>query len=121
MAIKNPELMIQILENDCQIKGIYVSEDGETCAIGALLKETGFDMSYFQKTRGPKQGIGVKNNTEIVNLPKALRHLHEHFGLNKKQAKAIQHANDSWIFDDTLAKRRERVLATASEFIETPQ
>ncbi len=116
MAIKNKELMLKIIEEDCKAKGMYITEDGDTCAIGGLLQETGFDMSYF--TVNTK--AGTKNLRQIEFLPKALRHLREYFGLTKKQAIALQSANDGYRWADTLTKRRAAVKEVVAEF-ETPQ
>lgn len=108
MDSEQKQRILDIVSDDCKAKGKYITYDGQTCAIGALLEDTGFDMSYFQrKIQGE-----TYNERRITSLPKALRHLREVFGLKPSEAMSIQTANDSWYFNDTVSKRRQRVKST---------
>lgn len=120
--LKNREQLLEIINNDCDISGEYYNpETGETCAIGGLLKETGFDMSYFtQPWKAKGSNYKQKKNTVgIKQLPKALKHLHQVFGLNRNQAETIQIQNDRRMFGVSkkvkVLYRRQRVREVIDE------
>ena len=115
MAIKNKEQMIEILSNDCAARGHYIiPETGETCAIGALLKETDFDMEYFNRpprTKGSSR-YHDRNSQAVWALPKVLQHLKKQFGLTEAEARKIQTGNDS-SYDQN--SRRDKVIEIVNE------
>lgn len=112
MALKNRLKMLEIVKGDCEIQERYylVDADGRerTCAIGGLLKETGFDMEYFSEETYPDgededpyldYDDSRANNTFIQHFDEEdpmspMGHLADYFGLTPEQAHEIQSIND---------------------------
>lgn len=80
----------RILKNDCALtEQYYDPRTGETCAVGALFREAGVDLTEIAAKRLNKKGIG--HHTLMPYLP----HMKKAFGLERSDLLRLQYANDS--------------------------
>ena len=104
--MRNKALLIQTIQNDCQIRHLYW-KDGQTCAIGALALQAGVSEGFL-KAAG-KQAIWWAQTMEVNEMRHAIMH---HFDLVEHTLNQIQAINDKY---ETPEKRRAAIL----EYIET--
>ena len=93
MNIEQRASVIEILQNDCQITGVFINNQGETCAVGALAKAAGITDDYLHYHAG------------VLDSQKLCRAIKEKFGLSRQQLLEIQSTNDSAPIMITNAKR----------------
>ena len=93
-----------IIENDCKIQFEYKDEDGETCAIGALLEQTPLNIPEKLLKNG---NTGIMQFWNIVG-----KALEEEFGIREDQAINIQELNDEY---NTPEERRSAIMTYIEE------
>ena len=91
MNSEQKERIKQIIENDCMAAGVLLNEDGETCAIGALLIAAGEQLEV---------GIRVVAGAQGATL-------FETFGIGYLALRTIMSLNDD---NRTPALRRSAII-----------
>jgi hypothetical protein len=90
-------LLFEVIDADCQISGQFMNELGQTCAIGALALEAGFDADRMKSKQV---------------WTKVFQKVEAHYGLTHYQSSKIMDLNDLYF---TPEERR----AAIREYVDT--
>ena len=95
MNQKQYERVLEIIEQDCELRFDYVDKEGRTCVVGALALAAGYDESLLHEHHRVRI-----DNESLVSLRKDI---YKVFGLTKRHLVRLQDLND--IYEDSESRR----------------
>lgn len=112
----------KVIENDCQIAGSYSTAKGETCAVGALIKDVGGELptgvtmvnrlSIRQIMTDNSLSTYLQKKISALGLKKSLERVMRRYALTVRDLEEIQQLNDT---ERTRQRRRQRIM----DYLET--